>query len=220
MSSVFLSLFFNVTILAVNFLVPLLVIPIIGKYYDFIYLNEYLFFQSSLAFLSIISDWGFSTTGIKELSVKFNEKDRIKCFFEILVFRFLAFIVSFTSLILLLYIFRVESNFLFGVFILLSGLSFAISPIFYLQYQNKMKFYSMWNFISKLIFILGTYLIGLYECDFSYIGILFFVCYFIVPFMFVFILCRANINIIAKIKLVDVLSIGRNYVGFLIASIC
>ena len=218
--TMYISLFFNMTILGVNFLVPLLIIPIISKYYSFTDLNEYLFFQSLLALISMISDWGFSTTGVKELASKVNKKDKLDCLFEIVQFRVFIFIILFFSVFIILSLFRHESNLNMGSLILLSALSFSISPIFYLQYEDKMKCYSIFNLISKITFIFTVYYVSYNQYQFEYIGTLFFICYTIVPFVFLSYIFYQNKRYISYVTIKRTLAIGKNNTGFLIASVC
>ncbi|ENX3948374.1 oligosaccharide flippase family protein [Photobacterium damselae] len=212
------GLFFNMLILAANFLIPIIIIPIISKNYQDYYLSYFLFSQSLLSIMMILIDWTFSTTGVKELNNCKSELEQISLFINISLLRITIFIALVLIIFIWVYINEQESILIDCSPILLSAISFAISPIFYLQFKEKIKIYSILNATSKLLFILFTIIITQHNLDFYLIPLLFFLSMVSVP-LFYWLKYFLQIRKEYIFERYEIIRLFKTYFPFMLASL-
>ena len=176
---------------AFNLLTPLLVLPIVinrcgeenlGKIA--VGFSIYIFFISFIDFCSDI-------IGVKEVSKNRNEPDflnkYISKFYKIKLIMLLATLLIFSILILSLEYFQGENKFYFFGFTVLIGQ--FLNPTWILQGLEDFKRLTVFNIISKTIYIIGVYFTVIKPCD-----------YYLVNFWFGIGLVVSSVFVILNLK--------------------
>jgi PST family polysaccharide transporter len=203
------------SILGANFLVPIFVMPIISKAYGGLILEQYLYAQVLLAFCSVIVDWSFSTTGIKELR---KAKDEVQTAIDIIAFRILVYVILFSLVVVYNLITYKYDDFAILLIILMSGISVAISPVFYYQYKESIKGYAIINVISKCLFLVICVYLSNRSDGLLYILLAFFISQVFSPLLFLIrmLVTNPSTNVLS---LKNGLILGRKYFRYFTASL-
>jgi PST family polysaccharide transporter len=154
-----LSNFFNLGLFqAANFLLPILAIPLIVSRIGTSNYGSVIYIQSILTFLSIIIDYGFNTTEVKEISLNKDIKllsERFFCVFFIkILFGILlaGILLTITPIFFNKYSLILKSGIIFLV-------SYSFQPLFFLLAKQDTKFLAYTNILNKFVFLLIIYLV-------------------------------------------------------------
>ncbi|WP_400075800.1 oligosaccharide flippase family protein [Winogradskyella sp. R77965] len=163
------SNFFSLTVLqAVNYLLPILVLPFLVRVLGLDKFGLVMFAQSLAAFFIIAVDFGFEISGTREIALaKKNKENLSQIFSAILIIKLALIIFWFITLFLLVeFIPRFKNNSIvyylsFGIVI-----GHAIFPVWFFQGIEKMKFVTFINILAKLIFTVLLFIVIREESDY------------------------------------------------------
>lgn len=162
------------TIQATNFILPLLVIPYQVKVLGIEKFGLVNFAQVIALYIVIFSEYGFNLSATKEVSQNRDNPTKLQEIFNaVITSRLILSAIGFLAmLILVLAIESLRSHFL--LFILSSTMFFgqSIVPVWFFLGMEKMKFITILNLISKIIFTLLTFIVIQNEGDYIYTNML------------------------------------------------
>lgn len=154
-----------------NLILPLVTIPYLIKIIGPEKYGVIAVAQSFSNYLTIISEYGFNLSATRDISIFRNNKKKVsKILSAVLVTKALLCLVSFGILALLIFLvpqFSREDEVFYFVFGSVIGQ--ALMPIWYFQGIENMKYLTILNFFSKLLFTLLIFVLITSPEDYIYV---------------------------------------------------
>lgn len=153
-----------------NYLIPLIAMPYLIRIIGTEKFGVVSLIQAIQYYFIILVDYGFNTTGVKEISVSRHDKVSISIICSKILFSklFLTLISLCILILLLLFVPKLGNEwkaYLLGFSIVIGQ---ALFPIWYFQGIENMKFITYLNLVSKLIFIGCVFLFIKEKSDYIY----------------------------------------------------
>ena len=169
------SNFFYLSLLQVaNVVLPFLIIPHLVQVIGFDKVGIVFMAQALMTYLTIVTDYGFNLTATKFISVNRTSKNKLEFIYNAVISTKLLLIgIAFAILLLLVYFIPLFSEermlFLFSFTIVLGNTFF---PIWFFQGIEEMKYISLMNFISKIIFTVSIFFFINQKADYIKVNLL------------------------------------------------
>lgn len=145
----------------INFLIPLITLPYIVRVLGPSNYGVVSFAIAIVTYITLISDYGFNYTGVRDISVHRDNPEKVSyIFFSILYTKFLLFVIS-TSLMLILIInIKFFSEYIsLYLILLLFVLGSLLYPIWFYQGLEKTKALPLINLIPKAIGVMMIFIL-------------------------------------------------------------
>lgn len=170
-----LSNFFFLSVLqAFTYILPLITLPYLVRVLGVENFGLVVFAQSFIVFFNIFVDYGFNLSATREISIYRNDKDKItEIFSSVMSVKFIFIFVAFFVLNIMMYSFDKFSNhkeLYYLSFLIVIGN--AMFPIWYFQGLERMKYITIVNIASKLIFTMAVFIFIHNESDYILVPIL------------------------------------------------
>lgn len=167
--------FFSLSILQIfSYILPLLTLPYLVRTLGVETFGLIAFAGSFIIFFNILVDYGFNLSATREVSINRENKEKItEIYSSVLTIKFVLIFVSFTILTFIVFVFdkfNSHSELYFITFISVIGQ--ALFPIWYFQGMEKMKYITIVNISSKVIFTIAIFLFVHKESDYLLIPLL------------------------------------------------
>lgn len=157
-----------------NLILPLITFPYLVRVLGIENFGLLMFAQAFIVYFTMIVDYGFNLSGIREVSSNRNNKSKlIKIFSSIMIARFILALVGLIFLTIIVFSFEKFSQnwelyyLTFGIVI-----GTALFPTWFFQGMEKMKYITVLTVIAKLIFTLSIFLFVTTEKDFIYVPLI------------------------------------------------
>lgn len=152
----FVSLF---TLQGLNYLLPLITLPFLVRVLGPNGYGQIVFAQSLNQFFIYITDYGFNLSATKQVSINRNNPKMLDLIVtRVLVVKLILFlIVSLILMVLILFVPKFSVNYLVYILFLGVTLGNVLFPVWLFQGLEKMKYITILNITSKLIFTLGIF---------------------------------------------------------------
>lgn len=140
----------------INMVMPLLTYPYVIRVLGVTNYGLIVYSQAIIGYIVLLISFGFNITATKDISrYKSHSRKLSKIISSVFVIKFIFFVGSIILLLLLISLFSIDRK-LGGLLILTMwmGLYEVFFPVFYFQGTEKMKFITLLNFISKVLFLL------------------------------------------------------------------
>lgn len=157
-----------------NYIVPLITVPYLIKSLGVEKFGLVMLAQSIMFYFVSLVDYGFSLTGVREISLsRENVKKSSLVFSEIIFTKVVLLVIGGFILLLLFYFypkFRNEGVLLLTSYIIVVGN--GILPIFFFQGVEKMQFITILTLVSKLLFALLVFIFIKTSEDYIWVNML------------------------------------------------
>ena len=172
---ILLSNFFSLSILqAFTYILPLLTLPYLVRVLGVEKFGLVMFAQAFITFFNILVDYGFNLSATKEISIHRENKDKVtEIFSSVITIKVIMIFIAF--MILTTVVFSIERFSLDWELYYLSFLPVvgnSMFPIWYFQGMEKMKYITIVNITSKLLFTILIFIVIQKPDDYIYIPLL------------------------------------------------
>jgi PST family polysaccharide transporter len=157
-----------------NYIIPLLTLPFLIKVLGVEKFGLVAFAEMIIMYFKSIVDYGFDLTGTRSITESRGDKKGIdKLVNTIFGVKIILLVFCFLFLLLLIFIFPKLNNIslllIFSYGIVLGN---TLLPVWFFQGIEKMKYITIINFISKLVYIVLLFLLIKNESDYVYVPLL------------------------------------------------
>lgn len=170
-----LSNFFSLSVLqAFTYILPLLTLPYLVRNLGIDKFGLVMFSQAFIMFFSILVDYGFNLSATREISIHRDNKEKItEIFSTVIMIKVILIIVSFLILSILVFSFEIFlNNYKLYFFTFLMVIGQALFPVWYFQGLECMKYITIVNITSKLVFTTAIFVFIQNEADYILVPIL------------------------------------------------
>ena len=169
------SNFFSLSILqAFTYVLPLLTLPYLVRILGVEQFGLVMFAQAFIIFFNIFVDYGFNLSATREIAVYRENKEKLTEIFSAVMFiRVVLIFIAFIILNLIVFSFEKFSNeWQLYELTFLWVIGQAMFPIWYFQGMEKMKYITIVNIVSKVLFTVLIFIVIQTPDDYLYVPLL------------------------------------------------
>ena len=163
------SNFLSLSILQwVNYVLPLVTFPYLIRVLGVEMFGLLALATALISYFNVVVDYGFNLTAVHDIATYSNSRKKVEeIFCTVITIKLILIAVSFLTLLLIVFTFEVFSN-NWEVYLLTFGIVVgqAISPIWFFQGMEKMKYIAYINVFTKVIFTVCIFLFVKHEGDY------------------------------------------------------
>ncbi len=156
---------------ATNYILPLITLPYLIRLLGFDKFGIVSFGLSVAVYLSSVTDYGFNQSATRSVSINRHDKKAISAlFYSVIASKAVLFLVCICIVVLLtLFVPRFKDDYWIFYLCLIQVIGNVLSPIWFFQGIEKMKYITFINVISKLLILLLIFIFIDDEADYLYV---------------------------------------------------
>lgn len=151
-----------------NYLLPLITLPYLLRTLGPEKYGLIIFSQAIIQYFIMVTEYGFNLSATREISINRQDKKKVsEIFSTVFVIKFILMILSLFVLTLIIYSFdrfRSDALVYYATFGMVIGN--VLFPVWYFQGIEKMKFITVLNLISKVVYTILLFLLVKNQSDF------------------------------------------------------
>jgi len=161
------------TLQGINYLLPLLVLPYLVRVIGPEKFGLIAFAQAFIQYFMIITDYGFSLTATKKISLCKEKKEACAIFSTVMSVKFILAFLSYLVLLLLINIVpRFRSDWLVYLFSFGAVIGNTLFPVWFFQGTEKMKYIAVINIIGGIIYAVSIFIFVRIPADYLLVPLL------------------------------------------------
>jgi len=136
-----------------NFIIPLIILPYLVRTLGADTFGLVMFAQAFILFFNVIVDFGFSLSGVREISINRDNHQKLEEIFNsIMVIKLILIVVSFIIMLGIIETFeRFTNNYILYLVTFGWVIGQALFPIWFFQGIEKMKYITIFKVLSQLL---------------------------------------------------------------------
>ncbi|TCJ97989.1 PST family polysaccharide transporter [Volucribacter psittacicida] len=172
---VLLSNFFSLFSLQIfSYILPFITFPYLVRVLNIEYFGLIIFSQALMTFFLLMIDYGFDLSATRDIAINRDNKNKItEIFSSVILIKIYLIIFSFIILNIIIFCFDKFTNYKsLYYFSFLWVIGMGMFPTWYFQGMEKMKYITIINIISRLIFSILIFILVKQEDDYILVPIL------------------------------------------------
>lgn len=151
-----------------SYIFPLFTMPYLARVIGVDGFGKIAFASAVIVWFQTVADWGFNFTATRDVAQSREDKEKVsEIFSRVLWGRCFLMLISFVLLLLLIWIipqFRANANVILITFLVIPGS--ILFPDWFFQAMERMKYITILNLLSKLLFTIAVFLFIKEEDDY------------------------------------------------------
>lgn len=151
-----------------GYIFPLITLPYLARIIGVKAFGDIAFAASVIVYFSTLTDFGFNYTATRDVAQNRDDKDYVsKIFSNVLVAKLILMFISLIIFVICVYSFpilREKSQLMWATFMLIPG--YILFPEWFFQSMEKMKYITVLNLVSKLVFTILVFVLIKKQSDY------------------------------------------------------
>lgn len=157
-----------------TYILPLITLPYLVRVLGVEKYGLVMFAQSFIIFFNILVDYGFNLSATREIAVNRDSKEKVtEIYSSVMIIKIIMLALSFVVLCIFTLSFeRLASDAELYLLSFLMVVGQAVFPIWYFQGMEKMKYITIINILSRILFTVAIFVFVHQEDDYLYVPVL------------------------------------------------